>query len=153
QRSALPHLPPHRPAIPRALLQRAEGPAAYKGGSFSRCSGYMADPPNLGGRPTAALACQALRCPRRTPQTVAPLRQQSYPYRVRHLSAFQQNRAAEHGLRARGCAQAKEPTMKVKMILPALTEATSPHWRPIKYALFPPLGLATLAGYLDPDDD
>src|SRR4051795_11903455 len=43
--------------------------------------------------------------------------------------------------------------MKVKMILPALTEATSPHWRPIKYSLFPPLGLATLAGYLRPDDD
>lgn len=36
------------------------------------------------------------------------------------------------------------------MILPALTEATSPHWRPIKYSLFPPLGLATLAAYLDP---
>ena len=43
--------------------------------------------------------------------------------------------------------------MKVKMILPALTEATSPFWRPIKYHLFPPLGLATLAGYLDPDDE
>src|SRR5262249_37991051 len=39
--------------------------------------------------------------------------------------------------------------MKVKMILPALTEAKSPFWRPIKYSLFPPLGLATLAGYLD----
>src|SRR5262245_63128233 len=38
------------------------------------------------------------------------------------------------------------------MILPALTEATSPFWRPIKYSLFPPLGLATLAGYLDGDD-
>ena len=38
--------------------------------------------------------------------------------------------------------------MKVKMILPALTEATSPYWRPIKYSLFPPLGLATLAAYL-----
>ena len=34
--------------------------------------------------------------------------------------------------------------MKVKMILPALTEAKSPFWRPIKYSLFPPLGLATL---------
>ena len=43
--------------------------------------------------------------------------------------------------------------MKVKMILPALTEAVSPFWRPIKYSLFPPLGLATLAGYLDPDDE
>ncbi|MCC7359966.1 MAG: B12-binding domain-containing radical SAM protein [Anaerolineales bacterium] len=43
--------------------------------------------------------------------------------------------------------------MKVKLILPALTEATSPFWRPIKYHLFPPLGLATLAGYLDPDDE
>ena len=32
------------------------------------------------------------------------------------------------------------------MILPALTEATSPFFRPIKYSLFPPLGLATLAG-------
>ncbi|HEY8462344.1 MAG TPA: cobalamin-dependent protein, partial [Blastocatellia bacterium] len=41
--------------------------------------------------------------------------------------------------------------MKVKMILPALTEAKSPFWRPIKYSLFPPLGLATLAGYLDDD--
>src|ERR1700741_1877190 len=45
------------------------------------------------------------------------------------------------------------PPMRVLMILPALTEATSPFWRPIKYHLFPPLGLATLAGYLDPDDD
>jgi len=43
--------------------------------------------------------------------------------------------------------------MKVKMILPALTEAKSPYWRPIKYSLFPPLGLATLAGYLNDDDD
>jgi radical SAM superfamily enzyme YgiQ (UPF0313 family) len=40
--------------------------------------------------------------------------------------------------------------MKVKMILPALTEAKSPFFRPIKYSLFPPLGLATLAAYLPP---
>jgi len=39
------------------------------------------------------------------------------------------------------------------MILPALTEATSPLFRPVKYALFPPLGLATLAGYLSPEDE
>ena len=43
--------------------------------------------------------------------------------------------------------------MKVKMILPALAEAESPFWRPIKYSLFPPLGLATLAAYLAPDDE
>jgi radical SAM superfamily enzyme YgiQ (UPF0313 family) len=43
--------------------------------------------------------------------------------------------------------------MKVKMILPALTEATGPFWRPIKYSLFPPLGLATLAGFLSDDDE
>ena len=43
--------------------------------------------------------------------------------------------------------------MKVKMILPALTEAESPFWRPIKYSLFPPLGLATLAGYFSEDDE
>lgn len=43
--------------------------------------------------------------------------------------------------------------MKVKMILPALTEAKSPFWRPIKYSLFPPLGLATLAAYLDESDE
>jgi radical SAM superfamily enzyme YgiQ (UPF0313 family) len=42
--------------------------------------------------------------------------------------------------------------MRVKLILPALLEATDPGFRPIKYALFPPLGLASLAGYLDPDD-
>src|SRR6476646_1192793 len=43
--------------------------------------------------------------------------------------------------------------MKVKMILPALTEAVSPFFRPIKYSLFPPLGLATLAGYLSEEDE
>lgn len=42
--------------------------------------------------------------------------------------------------------------MRVRMILPALTEATSPLFRPIKYSLFPPLGLATLAAYLGSDD-
>src|SRR5215470_3953615 len=42
--------------------------------------------------------------------------------------------------------------LSVKFVLPALTEATSPYWRPIKYSLFPPLGLATLAAYLRPDD-
>lgn len=45
---------------------------------------------------------------------------------------------------------AKRSIKRVKLILPALTEATSPYWRPIKYSLFPPLGLATLAAYLDP---
>jgi radical SAM superfamily enzyme YgiQ (UPF0313 family) len=39
------------------------------------------------------------------------------------------------------------------MILPALTEATSPFFRPIKYSLFPPLGLATLAAHLSEEDD
>lgn len=43
--------------------------------------------------------------------------------------------------------------MRVKMILPALTEAVSPFFRPIKYALFPPLGLATLAAYLSDSDE
>src|SRR5437868_3817963 len=43
--------------------------------------------------------------------------------------------------------------MRVKMILPALTEATSPLFRPIKYSLFPPLGLATLAAYAASDDE
>jgi radical SAM superfamily enzyme YgiQ (UPF0313 family) len=43
--------------------------------------------------------------------------------------------------------------LRVKMILPALTEATSPYWRPIKYSLFPPLGLATLASYFHHDDE
>lgn len=43
--------------------------------------------------------------------------------------------------------------MKAKLILPALTEAKSPFWRPIKYSLFPPLGLATLAAFFGPDDE
>jgi radical SAM superfamily enzyme YgiQ (UPF0313 family) len=42
--------------------------------------------------------------------------------------------------------------LDVKFILPALIEATDPYWRPVKYSLFPPLGLATLAAYLSPDD-
>src|SRR5438445_524057 len=48
--------------------------------------------------------------------------------------------------------RARSQLMRVKMILPALTEAISPYFRPIKYSLFPPLGLATLAGYLNEDD-
>jgi len=43
--------------------------------------------------------------------------------------------------------------MDILMILPSLTEAKSPFWRPIKYSLFPPLGLATLAAYVDPQRD
>lgn len=43
--------------------------------------------------------------------------------------------------------------MKIKMILTALTEAKSPLFRPIKYSLFPPLGLASLAAYLSPDEE
>jgi radical SAM superfamily enzyme YgiQ (UPF0313 family) len=43
--------------------------------------------------------------------------------------------------------------LRVKMILPALTEANAPGYRRIKYALFPPLGLASLASYLDPSDE
>jgi radical SAM superfamily enzyme YgiQ (UPF0313 family) len=42
--------------------------------------------------------------------------------------------------------------VKVELLLPALTEAKSPLFRPVKYSLFPPLGLATLAAYLSPDD-
>lgn len=38
------------------------------------------------------------------------------------------------------------------MILPALLEANAPGYRPIKYALFPPLGFAGLASYLDDND-
>lgn len=43
--------------------------------------------------------------------------------------------------------------MRVKLILPALAEARSPLYRPIKYSLFPPLGLATLAAFLSDDDE
>jgi radical SAM superfamily enzyme YgiQ (UPF0313 family) len=43
--------------------------------------------------------------------------------------------------------------VRVKFILPALLEANDPGFRPIKYSLFPPLGLAALAGYLDRDDE
>lgn len=43
--------------------------------------------------------------------------------------------------------------MKVKFILPALEEAKSPYWRPLKYSLFPPLGLATLASFCDETDE
>lgn len=43
--------------------------------------------------------------------------------------------------------------MKIKFILPALEEAKSPYWRPIKYSLFPPLGLATLASLCNEHDE
>jgi radical SAM superfamily enzyme YgiQ (UPF0313 family) len=47
----------------------------------------------------------------------------------------------------------KYRSLRVKLVLPALTEATSPHFRPIKYSLFPPLGLAALAAYLQTEDE
>jgi radical SAM superfamily enzyme YgiQ (UPF0313 family) len=50
-------------------------------------------------------------------------------------------------------AATRSKAMRVKFILPALTEAKSPFFRPIKYSLFPPLGLATLAAYLAGDDE
>ncbi|MDX9975006.1 MAG: cobalamin-dependent protein, partial [FCB group bacterium] len=43
--------------------------------------------------------------------------------------------------------------MRIKMILPALTDAVNRRLRPIKYAMFPPLGLATLAGHLEDTDE
>ncbi len=43
--------------------------------------------------------------------------------------------------------------MKIKFILPALEEAKSCYWRPIKYSLFPPLGLATLASLCSNGDE
>ncbi len=43
--------------------------------------------------------------------------------------------------------------MKVKMILPSLAEADAPLFRPVKYSLFPPLGLAALAAFFNPDDN
>ena len=43
--------------------------------------------------------------------------------------------------------------MRAKMILPALIDKASPDFRPIKYALFAPLGLASLAGYFDESDE
>ena len=42
--------------------------------------------------------------------------------------------------------------MNVKLILPALAQARAPGLRGAKYQRFPPLGLATLAAYLSPDD-
>src|SRR5438093_9570460 len=49
--------------------------------------------------------------------------------------------------------RASQRSLRVKFVLPALTEATSPFWLPIKYSLSPPLGLATLAAHLALDDD
>ncbi|MBI5722985.1 MAG: B12-binding domain-containing radical SAM protein [Planctomycetes bacterium] len=43
--------------------------------------------------------------------------------------------------------------MKAKMILPALMDKADPYFRPIKYALFAPLGLASLAGYFSESDE
>lgn len=42
--------------------------------------------------------------------------------------------------------------MYIKFILPALTETHGKYLRPIKYSLFPPLELATLAGFLKNSD-
>jgi radical SAM superfamily enzyme YgiQ (UPF0313 family) len=42
--------------------------------------------------------------------------------------------------------------MRFKLILPSLTDAEGMRKRGVKYFRFPPLGLATLAAYLRPDD-
>ena len=55
--------------------------------------------------------------------------------------------------RSNGRTDRRRRPLRVKMILPSLVEANAPGYRPIKYALFPPLGLASLASYLDPDDE
>jgi radical SAM superfamily enzyme YgiQ (UPF0313 family) len=52
-----------------------------------------------------------------------------------------------------GAASTREAAVRVKMVLPALAEAKTPGYRPIKYALFPPLGLMTLAGHCDERDE
>jgi radical SAM superfamily enzyme YgiQ (UPF0313 family) len=83
--------------------------------------------------------CQALRCASRWTQAVALDLDISYN--------------GKHESPDITVAANMERDMKVKMILPALTEAKSPFFRPIKYSLFPPLGLATLAGYLDETDE
>ncbi len=43
--------------------------------------------------------------------------------------------------------------MKIKFIMPAFNEVEGSIRRSIKYSLFPPLGLVTLAGYLLPSDE
>jgi radical SAM superfamily enzyme YgiQ (UPF0313 family) len=43
--------------------------------------------------------------------------------------------------------------MRVKMVLPRKTAFDNRLWRPIKYSLFPPLGLASLAAFLDDADE
>src|SRR5215472_5297420 len=82
-------------------------------------------------------------------QSMSPI----LPRTFRHAShdALQ---AAVWGAAGRCAVMARDTRpLRVKFILPALTEATSPYWRPIKYSLFPPLGLATLAAYLREDDE
>lgn len=54
--------------------------------------------------------------------------------------------------RARTGTPASRP-LRVKLISPAKTAVHDEHRRSIKYSLFPPLGLATLAGHLGPDDE
>src|SRR6266545_3278840 len=89
--------------------------------------------------------CQAHGCCRRCAQAVES--RYDIPYSISQWHCRSNDRDKLYVV------DGEERTMKVKMILPALTEAISPYWRPIKYSLFPPLGLATLAGYLDPDLD
>jgi hypothetical protein len=72
---------------------------------------------------------------------------------VKHPSALVAVLKASTRAWAHSRMRRKENPMKVKMILPALTEARSPFFRPIKYSLFPPLGLATLAAYLSDEDE
>lgn len=43
--------------------------------------------------------------------------------------------------------------MKVKFIIPALSEIRMPHYRQIKYSLFAPFGTAQLAAYPDDSDE
>jgi radical SAM superfamily enzyme YgiQ (UPF0313 family) len=68
-----------------------------------------------------------------------------------HQGADDNERELPMEIRRDGSPATGRRPLRVKMILPALVEATSPGYHPIKYALFPPLGLAGLAGYLDPD--
>ena len=100
--------------------------AAQRACALSRAAAAAFGLPERDGRPAAAGTLAA-----------CVLRRAGRPARARDFGAHLRGGRA----------------MKVKMILPALTEATGPFWRPIKYSLFPPLGLATLAAYLGDDCD
>jgi len=87
--------------------------------------------------------------------TRRPTTAQALAQRARMILAYAEGRPNDHVARRERVTRQTVGRWRARFVskrLDGLLDATSPLFRPIKYSLFPPLGLATLAAYTSADD-